>query len=103
MSFAHRLPHLMGVAAGSVNNLSPINNSIAVVTTTPTTTTTVSQFAIHQSRCVPDCPPGYQRNQINGVCVPCGDDCPRIRMFASVLYLFYVTFQTDFIRLFLTL
>ena len=81
MSTTHRLPHLIG--GGS---LSAINNSTTLEATTPVTSTSARQYAIHQGRCVPDCPSGHQRDETSGVCVPCGDNCPRIRMFISALF-----------------
>ncbi|VDK20104.1 unnamed protein product [Taenia asiatica] len=76
MSSTYRLPHAVG---GSGSSIVGSSTSVTINTTAPVTITTVRQFAIHQGRCVPDCPSGHQRNEVSGQCMPCGDKCPRIR------------------------
>lgn len=82
MSSTYRLPHVVGSSGSSITGSGA---SVTINTTAPVVTTTVRQFAIHQGRCVPDCPSGHQRDEVSGHCVPCGDKCPRIRKPVSAL------------------
>nr|CAD30260.1 putative insulin receptor [Echinococcus multilocularis] len=76
MSSTYRLPHVAGSSGSSSIGFAA---SVIVNTTAAVATTAIRQFAIHQGRCVPDCPSGHQRDEVSGQCVPCGDECPRIR------------------------
>lgn len=81
MTGVYRQLHVPSGISGEAASGSTLTSTSSGSSSTPT----VRPHAIHQGRCVLDCPAGHQRDENSGECVPCGDKCPRIRKFPCFL------------------
>ncbi|VDO05276.1 unnamed protein product [Rodentolepis nana] len=66
-------PNVNGASVGAASSFSGVTNSVNG--STPIT----RPYSIHQGRCVQECPAGYERNEVSGECIYCGDKCRRFR------------------------